>query len=530
MTLHTFSSTWRFPALQAVLLGVILISAGFWGDHHFLSPDETVNAVVAEQFRLTSELNAVEPLNSVAGGIVHPRSAIVRDDRIIPVSFPFYPALLGSIGKVAGSMGMTMLPVVLFCLSLGAVWLVSRDLFGTSAAMMTTTLYGLSPVVLLYAWRGYWHNGPMVWLLVIGVALWLRLSERFRSAGFLLGATTFSLAIAIRPSEAAWVLVLMGILYGVVRPVRAWIAVVGLGIVLAIGAATLGVQRVTIGNPWSVGYASVLSSQEMADTTAAQVLNVARYLFFPFGIEVSVALRSAAEFFLRFGAPIVFLGALGVGSALFSRDRRSIRTIALGTATLIVTLWLILAYGSFQFTESFDGNTSVLGSSYLRYWLPAFALLSIFVGRGVAVLARYGPTRLLQGLVIGAMVFVSVSPAFADPLYGMIKATQSDLRIGQAQRAVALPIIPEQAVVYAGPADKVFFPERAVIGYNRLSERETSQLASFVAASRPVFFVTGNRDELTVAQRAAREIDHTFVRRLRLPGGDGLYELTEGFP
>lgn len=522
---HRRFSSLVFPITLALVAGIVFTVFPLLSDGHFLSPDETANAAFARQFAASGHLTIPEPLNELAHGIVHPRSMVADGTAMVPVSFVFYPFVLGLIMKFLGTISLAVVPVILFSGSILAFWLVVRTHFGRSSSVLSTAMYALHPVIFFYSARGLWQNGSFISLFVLALGFLLGTRQRLSLGHVILGLFFFAMAVAVRLNELPWIAFVAVVLLQMRRPLpRHWLwGILGIFVIFT-GTLTM-LQHDTFGSFWRVGYSTSVGGASTGEPDSLVVRNQVRSVFFPFGIHILPSVRLWFQYSWTFAGPLFFLGLLGLASVLWKRspDDRAKRRLA--GAAIIVALWLIFYYGSFAFTESFNQQEIVLGSSYLRYWLPIYVLFTLFVGEGVLVLRRVGVPRIIVGGLVAMAVVSSLYFSFADPLYGTIKATQSDLKNGQAQRAAALPVIPENAIVYAGPSDKVFYPERKVIGYTRLSQRETSQLQPLSETGLPIFFITGNRDELTLAQQAAESFRHAFTRRLRLPGGDGLYEL-----
>ena len=68
----------------------------------FNSPDETANFFATESFNFYNSFGRPEPLNDIAGGLIHPRSIVARGDYLLPVSFIGLPLIYGALSKVTG--------------------------------------------------------------------------------------------------------------------------------------------------------------------------------------------------------------------------------------------------------------------------------------------------------------------------------------------------------------------------------------------------------------------------------------------
>lgn len=517
----------------AGLLGVVLIVTvtsvvfPFLADRHFLSPDETSNAAFARTFAMTSALWLPDPLPGAAAGTVHPRSMTTRaDGRIVSVSFVMFPALLGLGGKLLGAATIPFWPLAAFALSVLAVWRIASWYIGEGAARVATVLYSFHPVVAFYASRTLWHNGTLVFFLLIG---WAALIEGIRRRSYVwlgVGALLYSLAIAVRPSEVVWELVLAA---GIVvslrpRPRRSWIL---LTVVPAVAlAGLLWLQAATYGSLLSFGYASQPADTTSAAAAAASFFERARLLVFPFGVHVGQSLALAGTFVARFVAIPTLLGLLGLVVALRRGGPNRFRAIAL--AVLVTIVWLTLFYGSFEFTETFTRSQIGLGSSYLRYWLPGLVLLTLFAPLGLRWLKERGVFGPTGGRVLVAVALVlSVQSWLVDPAFGLVKAVRRDLRDLGAARAETVAIVPPDAVIAAGTLDKAFYPERQVIGYSTLSRRLTEQFADLLDQGVGLYFTSADADDIRRVGRTLAGRGYALLYLRTLTGGARLYRFVQ---
>lgn len=520
--LRVWEQRW-YPVVLAVVATSVSAVFPLFSHGHFLSPDETANAAFARAFAEQRALTI--PSVDVGDGntFVRPRSVATQGADLIPGSFLAFPVLLGSIAAVAGSWSIEFVTVLVFGISILAFWRIAEYFFNSRAASLGATFYAFHPVVAYYAMRGLWHNGLVVSLALIGIALFVRASTKKSLMTWAAGVAVLCLAAVIRPSELPWLLLLAVLTALALRPLpRSWWWPAVLLPVLA-GLGLLGLQQWAYDNPFYPGYAPTVVETDSAGETVGASVNLAQRILFPNGFQPVPGLQRFAEYsFSVVGLPTL-IGLIGV-AVVVARGQRA-RSWWLALATLGSFIWLIALYGSFPLTERFGHDEVVLGSSYLRYWLPGYVLLLLFVGPALAWLRDIKLSRWLIGGLVSFAIVSSVVTSVGDPLYGMVKALRFDLATGQAQRDVVLPLVPEDAAIFAGPADKVYFPERHVIGYNQLTASQAAFIEPLHQAGVAVFLTTGQADELRQANLVAKGMGLRFHRVLTLPGGDGLYEL-----
>lgn len=496
---------------------------------HFLSPDETANAAFARQFARTGQLVIREPLNLVVDGVIHPRSIAVSGDRLLPGSFIAFPTLLGLAGKALGVRVIPYLPMVFFLLTLAAFWTIAEAFFGPRSAFLSTVLFAVHPVVAFYTMRGLWHNGLFTSCFVIGIASWVVARRRQSIGWFLLGCLALVLALVLRPSELVWLVIFSaGCLVALELRRRRWL-LAGTGLIVVVLTAWLTLQAQTFGQALAVGYDEPASADVAVTPTVNQLTVKLRSLFFPFGVDLVDAVWRFGSFSLTVvGLPTVF-GLLGlVGTLRLGQLDR--RRWVLAVVSLLALGWLILFYGSFELIETFDREHIVLGSSYLRYWLPGLVMLTLFAGEGIYRLkATLRSAKLVQALVLMAVVF-SLQQSLADRFYGLIKGLRSDLATGQVQRQAVLSQVPESAVVYAKTLDKVLYPERRVVGYQELTSQLVDQIPILVEQHVPVYLVSGDSTERQRTDEQLNRRQLTLVRVTALAGEQVLYRVAARAP
>ncbi len=499
--LSVWLGTGWFPVILAVL-----VTAGYAifpsrSQSHFLSPDETANAAFARQYAATGSLRLAEPLNPVADGIIHPRSVAVSGTSLLPGSFIAFPVILGSLARVFGVWMIQGGGLLFFACSIVAVWVIGERWFGRPAAVVSTLVYALNPAVAFYAMRGLWHNGLLTSLLLIGWALWVLAARRQSRWLIVAGALSVSMAIAMRPSELIWIVAFSVSWLVGLRPLPRWSWRLTLSVAAVVALRLFLLQSATFGSAGASGYESV--SEDGGAVTP--FLARSRAFFFPFGFHPGQALSLFWSLTTTVLGPAVMLGLLGIGVTLIRRNAvgRSLRFFAFGA--FAVVLWLVLSYGSFSLIETFDREHLVLGSSYLRYWLPGLALLAVFVAP--------------------AWSWLSARQSVPSSLLSLLLAVILALSLQQSVGAVALPLIPTQAVVFAGTDDKVFFPERRVAGYNHLTLREVRAAIALVRNNSAVFFVTGQREDLAFMTENASQEQVRLTPVSPLPGGTTLFRL-----
>jgi hypothetical protein len=322
---------------------------------------------------------------------------------------------------------------------------------------------------------------------------------QYALAGIFIG-----LALITRLSELGWVALMLLLIFVFNFKKINWPAIVlFVGFLFFTFVPVFAINFILYNAPLSIGYDTGLTGEFGTLLTQAPLLF--RLLVSPFGFHpVSIVLNGfnyIVQFFWWLTAPAFF----GIIFWLFSkpqinadktqrradtslkpllRKEESLRhpPLAKGRSEegskkpqwayfiifLIISLYLVIFYGSWQITDRIDNSTLSIGTSYIRYFLPIYLMMLPFIAvliKTILTIFRFDWAKLVVGALI--VLFLSI-PSFL--LVGWT-TDESLLDLRQtliiqdikAQRVRA--IVPAEAVVVAGfkQSDKIVFPERRVI-------------------------------------------------------------------
>ncbi len=444
----------------------------------FLSPDETANAFFAETFARTGTLFSFEPLNAALGDALHPRSVVSTAGRLLPVSFAGLPVIYGSIAAVFGEGIIPFLTPLTAAAAVFAWYAVVRRLFGREIAFISAVLLAIHPAWWYYTSRSLMHNVPFTAALIFTAFFLIvrplrSLSARPRLAflshsDLLFAGWSFGTALFFRTSEAVWAalaLALAGFLFRktvVLRPVL----VFALASFLAF-SPVLFVNRELYGSPFTFGY----TVREEADHAVAPQAET-----IPPASQDVPALRSSIESFLR---PVFPFGI---------HPRAALRHVnAYGFA--FVSAWLGILYGSWTFHDNPDPNMVTIGNSYVRYWLPAFAMATPMAAFAVDWLSRRAMTAWARHAAVAVLLIacagLSIRTVFFTPQDGLVDAAAVLDRSAEIRGRV-LELTKPESVIIVDRADKLFFPHRRVL--YPLREERTYALMPRIARRVPLYY------------------------------------------
>ncbi|MFZ2681925.1 MAG: hypothetical protein WAZ14_02435 [Patescibacteria group bacterium] len=474
---------WRKWARGLILVGFFLsILALSWPLNHglFVSPDENATYIFAQAWAETGQLAIAEPLNLQLGGILHPRSAIGYGDTVIPASFVGFILLLGTVGYVFGQSAMLLVTPLLAVLT---IWLwresVRQFFKDEKLADWSALLLLIHPAFWYYSSRVMMHNVAFLFCLVVG--LWWLLSRPLvkRSKGkfeawalasdYLVAGAWFGAACVIRTSELLWV--------GAALVVGLWLArrsvtVKGIAGVLVGFALMLGVLGLVnyalygspVLNGYTVHYAYPEPALEAAPVSEVATDVAGRNLLLPFGFNERVIWYNVVNYGFKLYPWMSILALTGMVLVAMETGESRRRWLMVLMFTLALAMWLGVVYGSWRIIDNPDPKIISLGNSHVRYWLPLFALASVFAGKAVTYM--WGEHGRLRRLFVAGLGLLVLSLSFRLVFFGhdgIVPSLQA-LATFEAKRSAILELVEGDGIVIVDRADKYLFPDRRVVG------------------------------------------------------------------
>lgn len=418
------------------------------------SPDETANAVFAELLASGEPLAIAEPLNREVRHIVRPRSVTVRNDALVPVSFPGALFLLGGVGAMVGSWAIPFVSATLLVASLFAILGAWTWRWGRQRAFVAVALVATHGGILYFTARGLYHN--VIFLSFFLLAWWAYEWWRTRgSSSALAGAVVFIIvALLTRTVEALWLMPLCAV---AILTERARLTKRDGAEVLATLVAVAGVL-------WMVASVyelrAVAEYQPLVNGQPVTGLRALATMLLPFGFHPLRALEHFILYQVWLFPVFTFLTALGVWRMWRKREGWGYLACAIAVSVL-----LALYYGSATLRDSVGVDAVTIGNSYVRYWLPLVVLWAPIaaeaflwgVGRVAGPFFRSGAVVVLV-LLAGNGFW----QAYFDRTEGLALVAE---RIGlyKTVRRDVLSRTGEDAVIVSDHSDKVFFPDRRVV-------------------------------------------------------------------
>jgi len=444
----------------------------------FVSPDENAAYVFAKAFADTGELSIPESLNEELGGLLHPRSVVGFGAAIVPASFIGFVVLLGVVGTIFGDAAMYVVTPLLAVLAVmlwrDSIRRVFKDELLADAAAFLLLIH---PAFWYYTGRVMMHNVAFLALLVAGLwwclarPLASRARDRYRAQlrliDFGIGGALFGAALIVRTSEIIWLTLAIVAVFAVYRAQLGWRALVTFALGFALALSTLGLlNAATYGGPLTNGYTAryPYAAIVISDTEATAVIDQPKTnLLLPFGFHERVILNNVMNYGFKLYPWMSVLALVGLVLAVVeNNDRRQLwRTLAV--FTLALATWFAIVYGSWKIIDNPDPSIISLGNSHVRYWLPLFALASIFGARTlVYMVGDRSRLRLAftSGIVVLATLLSLELVFFGHDGYQPSRAALATF-IVKGERI--LSATETESIIVADRADKYLFPERRVV-------------------------------------------------------------------
>ncbi|MDZ4229982.1 MAG: glycosyltransferase family 39 protein [Candidatus Veblenbacteria bacterium] len=445
--------------LAAIL--VVMYSDFSWGlPWRFNSPDEAANAFFAQRLAQGESLAAPAGLNDITQNpIVHPRSAHVVNSQLAPASFLGLPLILGFVGRLAGEAVLPYLTPLGAILGLLCFYGMVRELSSRRAAWLATGLLIFTPAFWYYHSRAFFHNALFFDFLLLAVYLLLKALKGKKVWLYLGSGLALGLALSLRTSEVFWITAAGALWLGLSWRQVTWryLPLFMLGALLSFSPVLFTNYQI-YGSILSVGYKQDL----LLTSDLKQAIGLLQQLVLPFGLHPRVILTTVTNYLVELTWWWAVLAAAGIVYFLAAWRKQSSQAKVFASAVLVMCVWLVVVYGSWQFNDNPDPSAVTLGTSYVRYWLPLYGLLLWPAGVALARVLDFKWGREITVAVVGGYIVLSGLLVWWEPQEGLwaVKENVNRFQVwSQEVQAVTEP----NSVIVSGITDKIFWPEREVV-------------------------------------------------------------------
>ncbi len=435
----------------------------------FNQPDEMANYAFIKEWTVNGGVGIIEPLSAISLNQVHPRSMTVVGERLVPIGFPGFIALVSSLlrplvwifgGEIFNVLVVMVTPLV----AVFSAWLIFGIIRTLGLDKRTALVGGLALLILppwwYYASRPLQSNTLFVFFILAGI--WAGLLKNTNWTRWFLVGLSFGLSLYVRPSEWVWVFGLIGLLGYYHRESLNFKRVLSFGFGLLIMMVIFFLtQFVFYGNWLGSGYVRPnLDGTAGLFMTGPQGIYWLKALFLPFGFNGLAILTTAYHYGFKLFLPWLVTALLGFGF-IFGQRKKYPLFFNYTLSLLGLGLWLLLYYGSWQFTDNLAGHVSI-GSSQVRYLLPVYVLSIPLVAYLISVVYSWNWSGKLVASLIGVALLGSSVKAVFYKFEGLSLVNASVNQYYDWQEKI-LDLTPENAIIVTRYADKYLFPDRMVI-------------------------------------------------------------------
>ncbi len=466
--------------------------------YKFNSPDEMLNYFWSVNYAETASIKYEEEMLKESNFLLKPRSTSAIGNYVIPGSFMGMSFLYGNIARFFSNFNLPVKDVVLYLtpffmvLSLWAFYYLVRIFFDKKISIFSVGVLATFPAVVYYASRSMYHNILFLSLLIIGLTLALYSvnhksdSFKLRLWGYLksvLSGLAIGMALFVRTSEIVWVSFIVGLiillnikgffdLKNKKRLVYKWIWLFLFLTGILIAVLPLFLLNYNIyGQPLSIGY-NVNIPQQVSDiyTQASLWFSV---LVTPFGFNLDSILINSYNYLYKIYLPYSLAAIMGVFVLIFkffhklknkNLDIVIKRQILYLSTFLLISVYMMVFYGSWTIIDRIDNATFSIGTSYTRYWLPIYVFSIPFISLAVVSVVSIFRRKNARNILL-VLIFVIFSIYSAILVYWKTDESlvfvRDTIKRQQAKLIRLNNIANKDSVFVLGfkQADKIFFPE-----------------------------------------------------------------------
>ncbi len=457
----------------------------------FNSPDEAANYWFSSEVVKTDLPVFYDGRNLKSEGLVGMRSTRAIGEKTVPGSFLGLSLTFGWLGKIIGSENLPFITPAFLALALVAFWdIIWRTTKNKFIAWLVSFLALLAPPTLYFGSHGFFHNGAFVATLILALWAVILTYQKKQWFYFLFFGLMTSLALFFRTNEIVWLAPVFFVVYLSLildfrkktkpavdekrssknrRELLAFYILPWLGLFLPL-AWLFATNFQLYGSIFSFGnylpdFSTIISSQP---------LSLIQRLLIPFGLHPSIIKEVFIDYFIILLWPLSLLLWWGVVGSLVYWPRLNRFWRGGFIIYLLVSAWLIILYGSWEFFDHPVLKVQTLGTSYVRYFWPIWIFGLIFLAKVMSLwterevkfihLKRSAAAWLIVCLVVVFYLPWALLTAYTSEPDGLLTSLPVYTQ-NQAIKDKILATTERDSIILAHSMDKVLWPRRQVI-YN----------------------------------------------------------------
>ena len=425
--------------LLSLIFFAIYSYLSFSSPARYISPDETANSLFTSVYSQTGGLSYTDNLNEIAHGIIHPRSTLYLDGKILDQKFLGFPVVNGTIAVVIPEIIRFFTPILAI---IGAIflYLLTRDLFNKKVALLSFILALMLPPFWYWSSLALFENVAGCSILIISLRYFFKALDTNELKHFILWGLFLGLALFIRAEDILFCIPLAIILlWARKRLKKRYIVLTAISFLIALGPFFL-LNNELYGSPLLTGTHVRYSVEQAIPISSFSIQNL-------FTNISNLTLLTPVLFSCGF---LGFLYCFKKGL-----NRRYIWFFILSA----ISIGLYFLSGRVL--------SSDVHSSYVRYLLPVY-LLSLPLPSYFILSFKSKYIGILITIVLLATSVAIVVPNVSDNL----AACKNYAGLSSNVASVTEP----DAVIFLNYWDKAVFPERKVGLVADLPEENRSEM------------------------------------------------------
>ncbi len=526
-----------FRKFNKKLIVLLLIGIAFFMVYSFLgnsshiienditiynSPDATANYTFSKVFYESNKLSFKDEANNIAGQLVSPRSMRVINGLTVPASFLGMPLLYGLLSKAFGLNVIDYLTPFMAVLGVIIFYFLIKLLFNKRIAFWSAIFLFINPAFWFYSTKSMMPNILFITLFLFTLYFSLLAIKKRKIYFYLLGAIFLALTLMVRSSSLVWILPIF-IILGLFNYQRLkWkYIILSLLVFLITFSPILYFNLENYGHILSIGYDFGLELED--NGLFDKSLSLMQSIFLPFGFHPKTALSNIIDYTFKLFPLWSILSLIGLLIFSFkSIIHKKYNELMYLFIFLIISCYLIIYYGSWEFHDNPDPNLITIGTSYVRYFLPIYIFLIPMVIYSISNIYKKQKYILpvvstILFIILGWQSYQVVVLSTGDGL----KAFSQTLSEYQVIAQEVNTLTESDAIIISDRLDKVFFPSRSVI-FKLNNDNDYMAVANLIEAGYPVyyFYFTRSQDQLN-------EFNQKYFTKFNLKVGDSLKDFEE---
>lgn len=341
----------------------------------FNSPDANANYYFSKQIYEGESFSYQIPYeDNENNAYISTRSTRVIGDKIVPVSFFGMMIMYGGISKLLFANLISYLTVIFSGLGLLYLYLLVNRIAGSQIGFITTVLTSIHPAYWYYTNESLFPNVLFVSFVIAGFYYAIEYTKKHRNIDLAFLVASLCIALVVRTSEVIWIapLILMFIYFERKKLLKnSWRTIVW---TFTISIVAVVLIKITI-----------LHSAPLFAYVLPKFSNISSYLL-PFGFHPRLIGLNFYNYALELFWPFTIFSAIGFFAMYLRRKTTNLPAIKIIIISLLISILIVLFYGSWLVIDHPDASAVTIGNSFVRYFMPIYILGNLFIAYAISLI------------------------------------------------------------------------------------------------------------------------------------------------